>query len=122
MGIIAIITTFERTIVYLTFRHLAHPFVVKLRTTFHDDSHLYLVLDCLEGTLQQLFTDYKDHPQFDEAAKKYLLAQIFDAVAYLHTAGVTFRDLKPENVLLSKRGDAVLCDFGCVGVYTSVEK
>lgn len=43
-----------------------------------------------------------------------LLRQILSGLSALHEAGVIHRDLKPDNVLMSKRnrGNATLCDFG----------
>jgi serine/threonine protein kinase len=43
-----------------------------------------------------------------------ILRQILSGLAVLHDMGVVHRDLKPDNVLLTKRsrGDVMLCDFG----------
>ncbi len=41
-----------------------------------------------------------------------LVGQIYAALLEIHRHGVVHRDIKPQNVLLDKQGNAVLCDFG----------
>ena len=38
--------------------------------------------------------------------------EVASAVAYLHTKGIAHNDIKPENVLITHRGESRLCDFG----------
>jgi serine/threonine protein kinase len=38
--------------------------------------------------------------------------QILIAINFLHCKGFTYRDLKPENLLISKSGNIKLADFG----------
>ena len=47
---------------------------------------------------------------FDQKMK--WLSQIFGAVLYLHNRNIIHRDLKSENLLLTKQNDCKLCDFG----------
>lgn len=41
-----------------------------------------------------------------------IIGAVLDAVAHAHAHGVLHRDLKPQNVLLSKSGDVQVADFG----------
>ncbi|MDF1565887.1 MAG: serine/threonine-protein kinase [Deltaproteobacteria bacterium] len=43
-----------------------------------------------------------------------LLAQVCDALAYVHSRGRVHRDLKPSNIMVDEDGDARLMDFGLI--------
>ena len=48
----------------------------------------------------------------DENSVKFYSSQIAIALEYLHSQGIIYRDLKPENVLIGEDGYIKLCDFG----------
>jgi cGMP-dependent protein kinase 2 len=48
----------------------------------------------------------------EESMAKFYVASIVLALEYLHTNGIVYRDLKPENVLIDSQGYAKLGDFG----------
>ncbi|VDK31377.1 unnamed protein product [Gongylonema pulchrum] len=49
---------------------------------------------------------------FTEDDVKFYLAEITLALGHLHSLGIAYRDLKPENVLLDAAGHISLTDFG----------
>ena len=49
---------------------------------------------------------------FDESETRYYLASCALGLEAMHACGVVYRDLKPENVLLDKRGHPKLTDLG----------
>ena len=49
---------------------------------------------------------------FPEAMATFYTAEVTLALEYLHTNGITHRDLKPDNILLDEEGHIKLTDFG----------
>ena len=49
---------------------------------------------------------------FDEDRVRFYSAQISLALDYLHSFGIVYRDLKPNNILMDKDGYLKLSDFG----------
>jgi serine/threonine protein kinase len=87
-----------------------HPFIVTLHYAFQDDHRLFLVMDfCGGGDLLQLLTKLK---HFKEVDARFYIAEIAAGMAHLHSKGLIFRDLKPENVVIDLNGHVLLTDFG----------
>jgi serine/threonine protein kinase len=87
-----------------------HPFIVTLHYSFQTDSKLFLVMDfCGGGDLLNLLTEHK---QFTEDEARFYIAEITCGLGHLHSKGIIFRDLKPENVVVDPAGHLLLTDFG----------
>lgn len=87
---------------------LDHPRILKLHWAFQTQSELFFVLEvCPCG---ELFTHMQR--KFTEPEVKFYIAQVVEAIEYLHAQGVLYRDLKPENCLVDCHGNLKLADFG----------
>ncbi|KAG6902951.1 hypothetical protein C0995_009343 [Termitomyces sp. Mi166 len=92
----------------------SHPGIVGLHSTFSDAWSLYFVLDLLpNGDLRALIVRYGS---LSLPCTRYYIAQLTDALAYIHSKGVIHRDVKPENLLLDARFRLALADFGTAKV------
>eukprot|EP00128_Syssomonas_multiformis_P001256 Colp12_sorted_trinity150504_noHs@35500 len=91
-------------------KNVKHPFLVGLHYSFQTPEKLYFVLDYVNGG--ELFFHLQREKRFIEPRARFYAAEIFLALDHLHSCGIIYRDLKPENLLLDSKGHIVLTDFG----------
>lgn len=103
-------TLTEQAVLKRMAREVHDPFVVKLWWSFHDKNNLYLVMDFHPGG--DLATQLSRWGRLGRDRARFYAAEIVEGVEGLHKAGVVYRDLKPENVLIGSDGHIVLSDFG----------
>ena len=87
-----------------------NPWIVKLKYSFQDDYFLYLVMDFLPGGDLMNLLMKKDILTEEEA--RFYTAEMILAVESVHKLNCIHRDLKPDNILIDKRGHIQLSDFG----------
>eukprot|EP00933_Yihiella_yeosuensis_P021803 TRINITY_DN17203_c0_g1_i1.p1 TRINITY_DN17203_c0_g1~~TRINITY_DN17203_c0_g1_i1.p1 ORF type:complete len:521 (+),score=85.93 TRINITY_DN17203_c0_g1_i1:57-1619(+) len=89
---------------------LQHPFIVSLQWAFQTRGHLFMVLDYCAGG--ELFHHLDRRGPFNEPDTRFYICEILLGLEYLHSQGILYRDLKPENCLLDEQGHIRLTDFG----------
>ena len=87
-----------------------HPFIVSLRFAFQTSSKFYLGLEYAPGG--ELFYHVQRLGNLPLEDVRLYIAEICLAIQHLHSIGIIYRDLKPENVLLDADGHVKLTDFG----------
>ena len=93
-----------------TLAKLEHPNVVPVHDVDHTPEGVcYIVSRYIDGS--DLHKRIRTSPlSIGEAVK--IIATIAEALHYVHNLGVIHRDIKPNNILLDKRGVPYLADFG----------
>ncbi|WP_017580189.1 serine/threonine-protein kinase [Nocardiopsis valliformis] len=95
-----------------------HPNIVTVHDIVEDDGRPWIVMEYLSGcSLYSLIQRDGPHPA-PEVASWGL--DLLDALETAHTHGITHRDVKPENVMVTDSGRVVLTDFGIATIDDSV--
>lgn len=93
-------------------RKLHHPRIVRLKGFYEDQECYYLLMEFVSGG--DLMDFVAAHGSVGEDAGREITRQVLEAVAYIHSRGISHRDLKPDNILI-EQDDPVLIkitDFG----------
>lgn len=89
---------------------LSHPNVVQVFDQGEDQGHVFLAMEYVPG--QTLRDILKAHGRLAPKQALNFMASVLAALGAAHQAGMVHRDVKPENVLISKDGRVKVADFG----------
>ncbi|KAG0630307.1 hypothetical protein M758_1G168700 [Ceratodon purpureus] len=93
-------------------KEMHHSNIVRLQDVVHSEKRLYLVFEYLDLDLKKHMDTCPDLAK-DPRLIKTFLYQILRGIAYCHAHRVLHRDLKPQNLLIDRRTNALkLADFG----------
>jgi TolB-like protein len=88
---------------------LNHPHILTVHEVGEADGCPYLVTEFVDGGTLAAWT-HTGRRGFREIVE--LLAGVADGLAAAHAAGILHRDIKPQNILITRSGYAKLADFG----------
>lgn len=86
------------------------PWIVELVYSFSDQKYLYFVMEYLAGG--DLMNLLMKRGRLAESEARFYLAEALLAIHQVHKRGFIHRDVKPDNLLLTARGNVKLTDFG----------
>ncbi|XP_013778800.1 serine/threonine-protein kinase H1 homolog [Limulus polyphemus] len=94
-------------------RRVNHPNVIRLIEVFESNDKIYMVMELATGG--NLLDRIEAHGYFTESDAARVLQMILCGASYLHSVGITHRDLKLENLLYYHPGNdsrIMITDFG----------
>jgi serine/threonine protein kinase KIN1/2 len=95
---------------------LNHPYVCGLRDVVRTNYHWYMLFEYVNGG--QMLDYIISHGKLKEKQARKFSRQIASALDYCHRNSIVHRDLKIENILISKIGDIKIIDFGLSNLFS----
>lgn len=92
-----------------------HPFIVRLERAFQTNECFALLLELCPTDLNRILCEGDNQGSCLGLGAKDVatyMGQVLLALTFLHSTEVVYRDVKPENVLISEDNQAKLTDFG----------
>jgi serine/threonine protein kinase len=104
-----------------TLKQLSHANIVKFIEPFDIQNCLYFVLEYVEGgSLHKIINKFGALPENLSGLYVY---QALEGLKYLHGKNVLHRDIKSDNMLMTKDGRVKLADFGsCSTIVKETQK
>jgi serine/threonine protein kinase len=95
---------------------LSHPYICGMREMMIMSHHYYMLFEYVDGG--QMLDYIISHGKLKEKGARKFARQIASALDYCHANSIAHRDLKIENILISKEGDIKIIDFGLSNLYS----
>ncbi|KAF2094700.1 Pkinase-domain-containing protein [Rhizodiscina lignyota] len=93
-----------------------HPYICGMRDVVRTNYHWYMLFEYVNGG--QMLDYIISHGRLKEKQARKFGRQIASALDYCHRNSIVHRDLKIENILISKTGDIKIIDFGLSNLFS----
>lgn len=89
---------------------LSHPNIVNVYDVAEDNGLHYIVMELIEGITLKKYIDRKGQLPVKEAVS--ICIQVAQGIEAAHNNHIIHRDIKPQNIIISKEGKVKVTDFG----------
>ena len=104
----------------ITARDLTHPYIIKVYDIGQYREVSYFTMELVEGLTLKQFIEESKRQDFPKKLK--LFVQICEGIKAAHDQDVIHRDLKPQNIIVTKNGTPKVLDFGIARKYTTQDQ
>ena len=89
---------------------LSHPNIVNVYDVGNENGLEYIVMELIEGITLKTYIEKKGHLAIKEATS--IAIQVAQGIEAAHKNHIIHRDIKPQNIVISKEGKVKVTDFG----------
>lgn len=93
-------------------KELKHVNIVRLYDVIHTETKLVLIFEYCERDLKKYMDAHGDRGALEPNTVRSFMYQLLKGTAFCHENRVLHRDLKPQNLLINRKGELKLGDFG----------
>lgn len=96
---------------------LTHPNIVSVYDVGDEDGIYYIVMELVEGITLKKYIEKRGRIPYKEAVS--IAIQVAKGMEAAHSHHIVHRDIKPQNIMISKEGKVKVTDFGIAKAPTS---
>lgn len=96
---------------------LSHPNIVNIYDVVDEGNLHYIVMELIEGITLKSYIGKKGKLEIKEAVG--IAIQVAQGIAAAHEQNIIHRDIKPQNMIISRDGKVKVADFGIARAATS---
>jgi len=93
-------------------KNLTHPNIIRLEEVITSPEYIYIVMEYISNGDLCEYIQKRPEGKLSEQEAKYYFIQLLEALTYIHSKNISHRDIKLENLLLTKDNKIKLSDFG----------